>query len=123
MIKNDNLGAHGFNENDKLTSQVVVLHGANVDGELSALIPLDGNTLGRIEAMPDFILHSWGALSHLIRDSPINSGEGFVSCSKRLMAASMLQHIAKSPTPSTALPVSPTCHGKRPHCVTVLSLW
>jgi hypothetical protein len=54
MVKNDNFGAHGFNENDKLTSQVVVLHGANVDGELSALIPLDGNTLGRIEALARF---------------------------------------------------------------------
>jgi hypothetical protein len=54
MVKNDNFGAHGFNENDKLTSQVVVLDGANVDGELSALIPLDGNTLGRIEALARF---------------------------------------------------------------------
>ena len=54
MVKNDSLGAHGFNENDKLTSQVVILHGANVGGKLSALIPLDGNTLGRIEALTRF---------------------------------------------------------------------
>jgi hypothetical protein len=54
MVKNDNLGAHGFNENDKLTSQVVIINGANVDGKLSALIPLDGNTLGRIEAVTRF---------------------------------------------------------------------
>ena len=54
MVKNDNLGSHGFNENDKLTSQVVILHGAKVKGELSALIPLDGNTLGRIEALARF---------------------------------------------------------------------
>jgi hypothetical protein len=54
MVKNDNFGAHGFSENDKLTSQVVVLHGANVDGKLSALIPLDNNTLGRIEALTRF---------------------------------------------------------------------
>jgi hypothetical protein len=54
MIKNNHLGFHGFNENNKLTSQVVILHGANVDGKLSALIPLDNNTLGRIEALTRF---------------------------------------------------------------------
>ncbi len=51
IFEDNNFGSHGFNENDKLTSQVVILHGANVDGKLSALIPLDGNTLGRIEAL------------------------------------------------------------------------
>jgi hypothetical protein len=54
MVKNDNFGAHGFNENVKLSCQVVIVHGANVDGKLSALIPLDGNTLGRIEALARF---------------------------------------------------------------------
>jgi hypothetical protein len=54
MIKNNHLGSHGFTENEKLATQVVILHGANVDGKLSALIPLDGNTLGRIEALARF---------------------------------------------------------------------
>jgi hypothetical protein len=54
MIKNNHLGSHGFNENEELATQVVILHGANVDGKLSALIPLDGNTLGRIEALTRF---------------------------------------------------------------------
>ena len=54
MIKNNHLGSHGFTENDKLTNQLVVLHGANVGGKLSALIPLDYNTLGRIEALTRF---------------------------------------------------------------------
>jgi hypothetical protein len=54
IFEDNNFGSHGFKENDKLTSQVVILHGANVDGSLSALIPLDGNTLGRIEALTRF---------------------------------------------------------------------
>jgi hypothetical protein len=54
MIKNNHLGSHGFTENEKLATQVVILHGANVDGKLSALIPLDGNTLGGIEALARF---------------------------------------------------------------------
>jgi hypothetical protein len=54
MIKNNHLGSHGFTENEKFVTQVVILHGANVDGKLSALIPLDGNTLGRIEALARF---------------------------------------------------------------------
>jgi hypothetical protein len=54
VIKNNHLGSHGFTENDKLTNQVFILHGVNVGGKLSALIPLDGNTLGRIEALTRF---------------------------------------------------------------------
>jgi hypothetical protein len=54
IFEDNNFGSHGFNENDKLTSQVVILDGANVDGKLSALIPLDNNTLGRIEALTRF---------------------------------------------------------------------
>jgi hypothetical protein len=61
MVKNDNFGSHGFNENDKLTSQVVILRGANMDGKLSALIPLDNNTLGRIEALARLLFCTAGA--------------------------------------------------------------
>jgi hypothetical protein len=54
VLEDNNFGSHGFSENDQLSCQVVILRGANVDGKLSALIPLDGNTLGRIEALTRF---------------------------------------------------------------------
>jgi hypothetical protein len=53
-VKSDSSGVHGFSENDRHTSQVIVLRGASADGALSALVPLDADALGRVEALTRF---------------------------------------------------------------------
>ncbi|MEQ1516446.1 MAG: DUF2285 domain-containing protein [Usitatibacteraceae bacterium] len=54
ILHSDNSGAYGISGNDRLVSHVVVLQGAKTDEKLAALIPLDGDALGRIEALTRF---------------------------------------------------------------------
>jgi hypothetical protein len=50
----DSSGVFGISGNDRLTSHVVVLQGAKTDGAFAALIPLDADAFGRIEALTRF---------------------------------------------------------------------
>lgn len=52
------LGFHAFHTTEALTSHLFILPGAKRDAPLAALIPLDRDSLGRIEALTRFCF-SW----------------------------------------------------------------